>query len=257
MWQCRKCRKPYAEALKICRACGGIVDELADSVADDSTQPTAEAAATIVIPSAADSDADEPASESDFDGADWRCSSCGEVVPGNFDVCWKCLTTRSGERTADVPIPAPEIDEVGDEASPAASREEVNVDTRARIRRPRCESCGSPEIVPDVTIMRENDSANGAWHVRAAADPAALPVKGFVFGEVAAVVCGECGHIGLRLVNPGQFYGLVKKQQVDSTSANSAANARLETTTCGSCGMLMEKGTVQCPHCGVVDDRDF
>jgi hypothetical protein len=24
--------------------------------------------------------------------ADWTCPSCGEQVPGNFDVCWKCGT---------------------------------------------------------------------------------------------------------------------------------------------------------------------
>ena len=23
-------------------------------------------------------------------GADWRCTQCGENVPGNFDTCWNC-----------------------------------------------------------------------------------------------------------------------------------------------------------------------
>ena len=26
--------------------------------------------------------------------ADWKCASCGEDVPGNFDVCWKCNQPR-------------------------------------------------------------------------------------------------------------------------------------------------------------------
>ena len=25
----------------------------------------------------------------------WRCPSCGESVPGNFDSCWKCQTPRT------------------------------------------------------------------------------------------------------------------------------------------------------------------
>ena len=24
----------------------------------------------------------------------WKCPSCGESVPGNFDTCWKCQTPR-------------------------------------------------------------------------------------------------------------------------------------------------------------------
>jgi hypothetical protein len=30
----------------------------------------------------------------DDDRAEWRCKSCGEENPGNFDECWKCLATR-------------------------------------------------------------------------------------------------------------------------------------------------------------------
>ncbi len=28
-------------------------------------------------------------------GPDWKCASCGETVPGNFDSCWKCGTARA------------------------------------------------------------------------------------------------------------------------------------------------------------------
>jgi rRNA maturation endonuclease Nob1 len=36
----------------------------------------------------------------------WRCSSCKQIVPWNFDICWNCGTSREG-----VPDPnfAPEI----------------------------------------------------------------------------------------------------------------------------------------------------
>jgi hypothetical protein len=29
---------------------------------------------------------------------DWNCPNCGEIIPGNFDACWKCLTTKEGEK---------------------------------------------------------------------------------------------------------------------------------------------------------------
>ena len=27
-------------------------------------------------------------------GADWRCPQCGETVPANFDMCWKCSSPK-------------------------------------------------------------------------------------------------------------------------------------------------------------------
>lgn len=35
---------------------------------------------------------DEPA---DLDAPDWECPTCGELVPGNFEVCWNCETPQS------------------------------------------------------------------------------------------------------------------------------------------------------------------
>jgi hypothetical protein len=31
------------------------------------------------------------------DAPDWKCSACGETVPGTFDTCWKCSTERDSE----------------------------------------------------------------------------------------------------------------------------------------------------------------
>lgn len=30
-------------------------------------------------------------------GVGWACPSCGVRVPENFDVCWSCQTSRTGE----------------------------------------------------------------------------------------------------------------------------------------------------------------
>jgi len=29
--------------------------------------------------------------------ADWRCTKCGEEVPGTFDSCWQCEALRTGD----------------------------------------------------------------------------------------------------------------------------------------------------------------
>ena len=41
----------------------------------------------------------EPDTEEDGDGdgddlPEWDCASCGEAVPGNFEVCWNCSAPR-------------------------------------------------------------------------------------------------------------------------------------------------------------------
>jgi hypothetical protein len=28
--------------------------------------------------------------------ADWKCPSCSEINPGNFEICWQCQTARPG-----------------------------------------------------------------------------------------------------------------------------------------------------------------
>jgi Putative prokaryotic signal transducing protein len=32
-------------------------------------------------------------------GIDWKCASCGEMVPGNFTSCWNCQAARESERS--------------------------------------------------------------------------------------------------------------------------------------------------------------
>lgn len=46
-----------------------------------------------------------PAEQVDEHAAGWKCSVCGEAVPGNFDVCWNCQTPRG---TVDTRLREPE-----------------------------------------------------------------------------------------------------------------------------------------------------
>ena len=52
---------------------------------------------------------EDPSSGTKPTGPGWNCPNCGVRVPGNFDVCWKCLGTQSGEQAEDAgqcpPVP--------------------------------------------------------------------------------------------------------------------------------------------------------
>src|SRR3990172_3240102 len=114
MRMCRKCSKQVSDDIKICRDCGSILDDLPeDSVPEigvewePASQPGLSLAAepqeaglekgdqqsvgeVVVEPG-------EPA-PSDTEALAWKCPQCGETVPGTFDVCWQCLTTKDGEK---------------------------------------------------------------------------------------------------------------------------------------------------------------
>ena len=70
---------------RICRACGGIIDEMPDA------SPVAETVQT-------GEEAQERPGAIESTGPNWKCSKCGAIVPGDFDVCWKCLATNEGSR---------------------------------------------------------------------------------------------------------------------------------------------------------------
>ena len=114
MRMCLKCSKKVSDDSKICRDCGAILED----IPDDSVPGTGgewkppsqrgspwtakpwksrqeEADEQPVVEEAAETD--EPAS-SDTEASAWKCPQCGEMVPGTFDVCWKCLTTKDGEK---------------------------------------------------------------------------------------------------------------------------------------------------------------
>ncbi|MCY2994352.1 MAG: zinc ribbon domain-containing protein [Planctomycetota bacterium] len=85
---CRKCNKQVDVSGKICRACGSILEEVPDGQALDVGGPVATAAppGTGSLP-----DAELPEEEASFEQElarpPWKCPTCGETVPGNFDLC--------------------------------------------------------------------------------------------------------------------------------------------------------------------------
>ena len=104
MRMCRKCSKQVSDDSKICRDCGGILEEMSDSVVPG-TSVEREPESPFRFPWASEAQAvgpeegdqqsvgevvlePEELGTSDSESPDWKCSQCGETVPGTFDVCW-------------------------------------------------------------------------------------------------------------------------------------------------------------------------
>jgi hypothetical protein len=70
----------------------------------------------------------------------------------------------------------------------------------------RCAECGSSKVVRDVTVFDQGDGSDGELHVVVCGDPDALVFKDRYYGVVGADVCGDCGHMELRVRNPQELY---------------------------------------------------
>ena len=100
---CPKCSKRVSGDSKICRDCGAILEDIPD---DSVPGPGVESTTPFGFPSAAEhqepvgevvAESQEP-TPPDTEASPWKCPQCGETVPGTFDVCWKCQTTKDGEK---------------------------------------------------------------------------------------------------------------------------------------------------------------
>ena len=218
MWVCRKCKEQVDRGGKICRACGGILEEVPDG------QPLAENVQVVETDdrsacrpppgsteAAAKANAlareDRPSSDKESAGPEWKCPNCGEMVPGNFDVCWKCLTTKAGEHAAD---PGPVLAEVveADEDTDCADPQSEALEAQGQETplQARCPRCGSTKIIPDLTIVDQGEGSDGKLNAVIFGSPQALIFKDRLYGEVKADICGKCGHVELRVANPRALY---------------------------------------------------
>ncbi len=112
---CQRCSQQTSDDRKICRACGGIIEEVPDDALPKETIPSSpsnlieeEVSDWLKSPEQATGEApgadealpveSEARQGEQAEAPDWKCGQCGEMVPGTFDVCWKCMTTSNGEK---------------------------------------------------------------------------------------------------------------------------------------------------------------
>jgi len=208
MRKCLKCQLAYQDGSRICRACGAILDEVAD-------EPLAVAVFEEEAAAADDYDRGEPASPFDdvvgepltpIDLADavalqpvptadeWVCTGCGERVPGAFEVCWNCEAAAPGAASS-----APES--VAAVANVAMSLADGSPDVARR-----CAACGSDKLLTGVTVLDQGESSSGVLKLVIYGQPEAILFKKPLYGELIADVCGACGHVQLRVRNPTELF---------------------------------------------------
>lgn len=248
--------------LAISVACGGILEEIPEG------QPIAETGQDIDAdtrpvpgPSSVESTErvakppivvklDEERSEPEVTGPDWRCQQCGEIVPGNFDVCWHCLTTKAGEpepNAAQLLTDTCEIDQQSELADPLPASDCLATADAAATTSAPCPRCGSTGVLRGVLVADQGEGSSGKLNVVIVGNPQALFFKDRLYGEIRANVCGQCGHVELRVVNPGELY----QHYLKSLSQRQPSDAKAYSAfPCRKCGMLVVRGLSTCPHCG-------
>ena len=129
------------------------------------------------------------------------------MVPGDFDVCWKCLTTKTGEQAEDAGELLAQVDQNDQEAEPAVKDAEIlEADDEEMTVPTECSHCGSSRIIPGVTIVDQGEGSDGKLKAVLFGSPQAVIFKDRLYAEIKADICGHCGHVELRVTNPGELY---------------------------------------------------
>jgi hypothetical protein len=170
------------------------------------------------------------------------------MVPGDFDVCWKCLTTKAGEQAEDAGELLAQVDENDQEAEAAVEDAEILETDDAELAVPtECSRCGSTRIIPGLTIVDQGEGSGGKLKAILFGSPQALIFEDRLYAEIKADICGNCGHIELRVTNPRELYEHYQK----SRGLDRPFDVRqFSSVPCQRCRMLMVKGSGICPHCG-------
>lgn len=217
MLRCRNCKQVVGAGHQVCLECGGILDEVPDDLpqanymqeADPASDTLRASEPGINTPGVSDDRGDVSAARAPA-GRAWTCKNCGETVPGNFDLCWKCMATRSGEQLPDVPDAISEVDALDQDAEPIDVGSDLRKDDR-NASQVRCRGCGSAKIILNVTVVDQGEYSDGRLKVRVSGNPEALIFKDSLYGEIKADICGECGLMELHVSNPSELYEHVRK----------------------------------------------
>ena len=225
MRMCLKCSKKVSDDSKICRDCGAILEDIPDdSVTGTSSE--SKPASQLGSPWTAapwksrqeechEQSVGEQTAEPDkqvqpdTEASAWKCPQCGESVPGTFDVCWKCSTTESEpvlvQEDPDASEPDEELELIELDAEPL--RLQTNEGKRPRSA---CLRCGSAKMMLGVSIRNQGEVGT-SLQVVICGDPSALIFKDRLYGELKANICGDCGHVELRVASPKKLYRHYRK----------------------------------------------
>lgn len=116
------------------------------------------------------------------------------------------MTFRDDEQAPDASRLVPGGSENDRETGPAFGESEAVGGEDAMQKIAGCPRCGSHRIIPDVTVLDQGDHSDGTLKTVVAGNPDALIFKHRLYGEIKADICGDCGHVELRVANPAELY---------------------------------------------------
>ena len=70
----------------------------------------------------------------------------------------------------------------------------------------QCPKCGSTKMIPNVPIRAQGERSGGRLATYVDTNPEALIFKDRMYSRLLAEVCGECGHVELRVGQPRNLY---------------------------------------------------
>jgi hypothetical protein len=193
MRRCQKCLLTFPDSAKICRSCGAILDDVVDEPRSPVALRGDEREQLEWIAEQALSEDVQVPKDRLPEQYTWTCSQCREEVPGSFDVCWNCGTDRSGALD---PGFAAEKAEANLDAAEVEAKRDIPTGTA------RCSVCGSARMIEGARIEAHEGRL---IKIVVFADPQAA-FDDRVWGEVTADVCGDCGHVRLRVQNSKELY---------------------------------------------------
>jgi hypothetical protein len=218
MKKCPKCAFEYDGDVKICRTCGAILEPYSRPTVQRKSAPADEAeliTAENVFAAAdvTDDDVDKWLKEDPPNANDgqpppaWICPQCQKSNPGNFDICWKCFSSRDGELDPEYAPKADTARSICDvEEDEEADEDDVEEITSTSSSRPSCSKCGSERVIRNARVLDQGQQSDGHLQVMIFGNPEALVFKDRLYGKLTADICGECGYVEFRVLNPSQLY---------------------------------------------------
>jgi hypothetical protein len=162
----------------------------------------------------------ENAAKGDLTGArptsGWKCVKCGESHEASDVVCWNCGTDSEGNEDPHfVEVESPNAGERGlsadlDMAVPVGpdsmSRETADDEELLTGGVSSCVRCGSERVISDAQIVSGGGGFPTSLQAVVCQDPQALLFKKPHFDDLRARICGDCGHVELRVRHPKALY---------------------------------------------------
>jgi hypothetical protein len=139
---------------------------------------------------------DQPAETGDITSHSWTCAACGEHVERNFDIYWSCGTAKDGTEDPEFV----KVSDVGERGPDPQLRTDPSTQSEP------CTKCGSRRIMAGVALADQGQYSDGRLKAVVVGNPLALVFRDQMYGEIRADVCGECGHLELRVENPEDLY---------------------------------------------------